>query len=284
MNTATIHRILSPSFVDGPGSRMAIFLQGCNLRCLFCHNPETWSLCCSCGACVAGCPGGALELTEGRLHHDPARCRECDACLQACPRGSSPRCQVWEVDRLLRRIRAEAPFLDGITFSGGECSLQSEFILAASRRIQVETGLSVLADTNGEMDSRTLEALATGTDGLLFDVKAWDPALHMRLTGCDNARILANLRHAARLGRVREVRTVVVPGFTDSEEEIGAIGRLVASLGPDIPWRLSPFRLQGVRTQGLSEPEPARFQALARMARAELGDGRVLLPGDQGFR
>ena len=284
MNTATIHRILSPSFVDGPGSRMAIFLQGCNLRCLFCHNPETWTLCSSCGACVAGCPGGALELAEGRLHHDPARCRECDACLQACPRGSSPRCQVWEVDRLLGRVRREAPFLDGITFSGGECSLQAEFILEAARRIQAETGLGVLADTNGEMEPGTLEALAAATEGFLFDVKAWDPALHQRLTGCGNARILDNLRRAARLGRVREVRTVVVPGFTDSEEEIGAIGRLVSSLGPDIPWRLSPFRRQGVRTQGLSEPDPARFQALVQVARAELGASRVLLRGDQGFR
>ena len=136
MITGAIHRILSPSFVDGPGSRMAVFLQGCNLRCLFCHNPETWSLCSSCGACVPGCPGKALELEGGLLRHDPARCRECDACLQACPRGSSPRCRVWEVDALLQRVHREAPFLEGITFSGGECSLQADFILEAARRIQ----------------------------------------------------------------------------------------------------------------------------------------------------
>ncbi len=258
---------------------MVVFLQGCNLRCSYCHNPETQALCDACGACLPSCPQGALALEEGQIRHHATLCRACDRCLQACPRGSSPRCTHLTVDELLGRVRAEAPFLDGITFSGGECSLQGDFVIEAAQRIKGETGLGVLADTNGEMDPGTLEALALATDGFLFDVKAWDPALHEELTGRENARILANLRRAAQHGKVREVRTVVVPGFTDTEAEITAIARLVASLGPDVPWRLSPLRLQGVRTPGLAEPAPERFQALARLARTELGDARVILQG-----
>ena len=271
MNTATIHHILSPSFVDGPGSRLVIFLQGCNLRCLYCHNPETWTLCSACGACLSACPQNALSLAEDGIRHDTTRCRTCDQCLHACPQGSSPRCRVWNVEELLAKIHAEALFLDGITFSGGECSLQAEFVKDLATRIKAETNLSILIDTNGEMDSETFEVLASAADGFLFDVKAWNPITHKNLTGCDNTRILANLRRGARLGKIQEVRTVVVPGFTDSDSEIIAIARLVASLGSAVPWRLSPFRLQGVRTLNLTEPSPLAFQALARHACRELG-------------
>ena len=64
MKTAPVNRIIPMSVVDGPGSRTAVFLQGCNIACAYCHNPETQKLCCGCGLCVAECPAGALSMTE----------------------------------------------------------------------------------------------------------------------------------------------------------------------------------------------------------------------------
>ncbi|MFR8526854.1 MAG: 4Fe-4S binding protein [Flavonifractor plautii] len=88
---APVNRILPLSTVDGPGCRAAVFLQGCNLACAYCHNPETQNLCTGCGACVPACPAGALSLESDRVRWAAERCAGCDACIRLCPRFASPR-------------------------------------------------------------------------------------------------------------------------------------------------------------------------------------------------
>ena len=273
MPEARVNRILAPSFLDGPGSRMTFFLQGCNLRCLHCHNPETWQTCTACAQCLPACAAGALGLDHGRIRHDPGRCLECDRCLEACPSHASPRCRVLDLDQAMAAARAWAPYLDGITFSGGECTLQWEFLLAIIPRLQSELGLTVLLDTNGEMAPAVLEGLLGVADGFLFDVKTLDPAAHLALTGVANAGILANLRRAAAARKVVEVRTVLIPGLTDDPALVLAVARLVADLGPAVSLRLTPFRPQGVRGVLAEVPElsPERFEALCAPARVLLG-------------
>jgi pyruvate formate lyase activating enzyme len=274
---AEIQRILVPSFLDGPGSRMAVFLQGCNLRCLTCHNPETIGVCAACGACVDRCPAQALSLGT-RMHHEASRCQDCGTCEAACPHSASPRSFPMTAGELVARYRAWAPFLDGLTFSGGECTLQAAFILETTPGLKAEGG-TVLVDTNGFMARETLEALASVVDGFLFDLKALNPEDHRRLTGEDPGPILANLDRVQALGRLAELRILVVPGFTDALETVDAMARRVLTLDPRIPIRLSAFRHQGVRGPGLDIPEPSpavmealgdRLEALREMERRHL--------------
>ena len=91
MITAPVNKIIPFSSVDGPGNRTAVFFQGCNWECCYCHNPETRNMCTGCMACVQVCPVGALQNENGKVHFFPERCVGCDTCIKPCHIGSSPR-------------------------------------------------------------------------------------------------------------------------------------------------------------------------------------------------
>ena len=115
--TAPVNKIIPFSVVDGPGSRSAVFFQGCDFHCAYCHNPETIGLCAHCGACVSVCPAGALENREGKIAWDPAKCCGCDACIHVCPHSSSPRIRQMTTDEVLAELKTALPFIRGITVS-----------------------------------------------------------------------------------------------------------------------------------------------------------------------
>ena len=148
MTSAPVNRVIDASVVDGPGNRTVFFLQGCNYRCLYCHNPETQNLCCGCGRCVAECPQGAIRISDGRTIWDAERCVTCDHCIRICPHHSSPRA-VWKTAADCALLaEANRPFIRGITVSGGECTLYPEFLMELFERTQM-IGLSNLIDSNG---------------------------------------------------------------------------------------------------------------------------------------
>ena len=279
---AQISRILTWSAVDGPGNRMVLFLQGCNFNCLACHNPHTMGHCNDCGECLPACPTPALSMLEGKMRFDPTLCTKCDACLDACPINASPMAESYSVADVLAVIRENRDFISGLTVSGGEATLQLPFVRALFAAMGDAPDLGHLTrfiDTNGYLGPDAWKSVLAVTDGVMLDIKAFDPDRHRFLTGRDNARSLesARLLHAA--GKLYELRFLMIPGQTDSEAEIDSLVAFVRALGGPVRVRLNAFRTHGVRGVAADWPpmQKDRVDEAARIL-ADAGIGPVVLP------
>lgn len=275
---APVNRIVPFSSVDGPGNRTAVFLQGCNFNCRYCHNPETIRVCTHCGACVSVCPVGALRIEDGEVRYDWAKCKMCDACIHICPHSSCPRIRNLSDEECMHEIEKQIPFIRGVTVSGGECTLHRDFLVALSRRVRAH-GLGFLLDSNGNYDFSADGELLNAVDGVMLDVKAWDAENHLRLTGADNALVKRNLDFLAAAGKLEEVRTVVAPDWMNPEETVEAVSRRLVSLGAaNTRYKIIRYRPMGVRSEyrDQSVPTKERLNALAERANA-LGIANTVL-------
>ena len=265
---APVNRIVPFSSVDGPGNRTAVFLQGCNFNCRYCHNPETIRVCTHCGACVSVCPVGALRIEDGEVRYDWAKCKMCDACIHVCPHSSCPRIRNLSDEECMHEIEKQIPFIRGVTVSGGECTLHRDFLVALSRRVRAH-GLGFLLDSNGNYDFSADGELLNAVDGVMLDVKAWDAENHLRLTGADNDLVKRNLDFLATAGKLEEVRTVVAPDWMNPEETVEAVSRRLVSLGAaNTRYKIIRYRPMGVRSEyrDQSVPTKERLNALAERA------------------
>lgn len=265
---APVNRIVPFSSVDGPGNRTAVFLQGCNFNCRYCHNPETIRVCTHCGACVSVCPVGALRIEDGEVRYDWAKCKMCDACIHICPHSSCPRIRNLSDEECMHEIEKQIPFIRGVTVSGGECTLHRDFLVALSRRVRAH-GLGFLLDSNGNYDFSADGELLNAVDGVMLDVKAWEAENHLRLTGADNDLVRRNLDFLATAGKLEEVRTVVAPDWMNPEETVQAVSRRLVSLGAaNTRYKIIRYRPMGVRSEycDQSVPTKERLNALAERA------------------
>ncbi|MBV8045442.1 YjjW family glycine radical enzyme activase [Pluralibacter sp.] len=278
---ALVSKIIPFSCVDGPGSRLALFLQGCNLRCKNCHNPWTMGRCNDCGECVLHCPHGALRFQAGRVYWQEADCQQCDTCLHMCPQQATPMAKQLSVDDVLQHILKAAPFIEGITVSGGEATTQLPFICALFERIKMTPALShltCLVDSNGGLGTHGWEKLLPLCDGVMVDLKAWDNHVHTAITGRGNGRIQDSIRWLAARGKLTELRLLVIPEHSDYLQAITPLSAFIRSLG-EVLVRLNAFHAHGVygEAQRWRSARPEDVEPLAQALR-DRGITTLLLP------
>jgi len=257
--TASVNQIINFSCVDGPGSRLVIFLQWCNYNCKNCHNPHTIDMCDNCGDCIAHCPTQALTMAsmEGNdaIRWNSDLCSGCDTCLTVCPRQSTPKTREYSVTQMLEVIRKQAPFISGITVSGGEATLQLHFVIALFKAIKSSEDLqhlSCMLDSNGSLNETGWQKLLPYIDGAMIDLKAWQQETHRYITGRDNHRVMRSLNLLSQHNKLYEVRLLQIPEVTDFESEIDALASFLTRLSPSTRIKLNAFQHHGVTGEALT--------------------------------
>lgn len=225
--TGCIFSIEEFSVYDGPGIRTTVFLKGCPLRCSWCHNPEGQAKepeivrspngCIGCRSCIRG----AKEQDGKWLFSQES--------IENCPMGLIRVCgEITESDALCQRILKNEVILKnggGVTFSGGEPLMQSEFLLACLRTLKGR--LHTALQTCGYCDERVFGRVLENVDHVLYDLKLAQSESHRVFTGVDNLRILNNFSTLANSKKPFVVRIPLIPGVTDTEENLTAIAGIL---------------------------------------------------------
>jgi YjjW family glycine radical enzyme activase len=262
MTTGLVTDVIEFSAVDGPGNRFVVFLQGCNLDCVACHNPYTINPCIDCGDCVTSCPSGALSLdAAGKVLWDAGVCTGGDTCIDVCEYDSTPKARTLAVADLVERIRPAAPFLSGITVSGGEATQQPAFVRALFAAVQAQfPRLTCFVDTNGDTDPATWDLLDGLMDAAMVDLKCLDDTIHRRITGASNVRILDSIRLLAARRKLFEVRLLLMSGVNDADDLLAETGRWLAAVDPGMRVKVIGYRHHGVRPSPIPLREPTPEQ------------------------
>jgi len=258
------------SLHDGPGIRTTVFLKGCPLRCLWCHNPEGMSAshpvsfqpekCVACGECVRVCPEGAhrLEASGSSTTHlyDREACKTCGKCTEFCDSGTLEFVgrPVAVADVMKEVIQDRAFYLTsggGMTISGGEPLAQLDFTIALLRASR-EQGIHRCVETSGYASWERLRSLIPLVDLFLYDWKETDAERHQDFTGQSNLIIIENLQALHEAGGKVQLQCPIVPGFNDREDHLAGIAALAQSLPHLEGVRLLPYH-------PLGESKLARF-------------------------
>ncbi len=221
----TFYDIKEFTLHDGPGVRTTVFLKGCPLRCKWCHNPEGLSgnvellvnnLCNNCGACLKGC--------------QHPECQPFARCTRACSRSalqiSGTQADAAQLAETLKR-QSQLLVDGGITISGGEPLMQSAFTVELLKALSpLHTALQTCGYANKDVFAKVIDACSL----VLFDVKIFNTQQHIRWTGVDNKIIIENLFALDNSGKQYIVRVPLIPGITDTAENLCDIAQLSSSL------------------------------------------------------
>ena len=263
-STGCVFNIQHYSVHDGPGIRTIVFLKGCPLECRWCSNPESQQAVpevalnpnkcigvTECGRCLAACPTQAIqENPEGKVAINRQKCQSSFACVDACP---SKAMHIFGVERkvaeIIKIVEKDSAFYSrsggGMTLSGGEPLMQAEFVVELLREAK-KRRIHTAMETCGYAEWPKLEEVCYYLDTILYDIKTIDPGKHKEFTGISNELILENFLKLRRAFPKLEVfaRTPLVPGFNDTEKEIGAILEFIQEL-PSVKYELLPYHRMG---------------------------------------
>lgn len=283
METGTIFNIQRYCLDDGEGIRTTVFFKGCPLRCVWCHNPESWQCkpeilydarrCIGCGECAKVCPFGCHQMKHT---HEFLRsgCTACGACADDCPAGAlelTGRCwTVAEVLAVVERDRVYYRSNGGITLSGGEPLMQAGFAAALAAETK-RRGLSVNVETSGYGKLEDMKRLAPHCDRFLFDMKA-PPEDYPQCVGKSYGPIRANLLLLRHLGAAVTLRCPVVPECNGTDRFVEHIMAAVRESSADAV-HLLPYHSSGLGKCGLlgKAPQP-QFHTPSASCLREMAD------------
>lgn len=231
---------------DGPGIRTTLFMKGCPLHCVWCHNPESWnprqqilykrSKCIGCQTCVKACPQQILRLSPDGIVMDSG-CTLCGRCAEECPTTALEQCgREWTIDDLMSEVEKERDIMTdsggGVTLCGGEPLMHPDDTIALLRELG-RRGFHRTVDTTLYASKEVVEAVADNCELLLVDLKLMDSEKHRRYTGVSNELILDNIRLLASLGKDFFIRIPLIEGINADEENMEA----TASFLETLPWQ-----------------------------------------------
>ncbi|MBR5453216.1 MAG: glycyl-radical enzyme activating protein [Clostridia bacterium] len=256
----TVFNIQRFSLFDGPGVRSVVFLKGCPLSCIWCHNPEGRSSapqimfaadkCIGCGDCADACCRGGHLISEKLHGYLRDKCICCGECAEVCcTEALSVAGKEMDVDSVISEVMRDLPVYresgGGMTLSGGEPFFQPEFALALLKAAK-EQGITTCVETCGQTSESVIREAVKYTDDFYFDYKATGNKLHRELCGVSQNVILRNLELLDELGARVTLRCPIIPDKNESDEHITAIGELAARLSSVVEVHLEPYHRLGV--------------------------------------